>query len=465
MPSTGLWNDPARAWEPYVPGPDAPWDLPRVAHLHRRAGFAASWGVLQRDLKEGPDASLARLLEGEPLALDGRPASEFEALADAMARQLAPGASLARLQSLWLYRMIFTGHPLRERMTLFWHSHFATSELKVRNPELMQRQNRLLREHALGSFPTLLGAIGKDPAMLIWLDSTANRKAHPNENYAREVMELFTLGRGNYTEADIREAARAFTGWFVVNDRFHEVAAQHDGGVKTVLGRTGTFDGDEIPAILLAQPACAEFLCRKLVRAFVSEVDAPSRDLVAPLAETYRSSGYDTRAVVARILHSRLFFDPAVRRRRVKSPVEYAVGTIRALEITHPTVGVEALAETCGRMGQNLYAPPSVAGWDGGPAWISAAALLARASLAQALTSETAGALGGRCKPLEFAREHGFTGHSEVARFFRDLLVQDAFEAPVETAIAEAAGGPTTPAVAARRGLAMVLTAPEYQLA
>ena len=172
--------------------------------------------------------------------------------------------------------MIFTPHPLRERMTLFWHNHFATSDAKVQNPGLMHRQNALLRSQALGDFQALVSAIGKDPAMLIWLDSTINKKAKPNENYAREVMELFTLGRGHYTEKDIQEAARAFTGWFVVRDQFEEVPRQHDDGVKTVLGQSGHWDGDDIPGILLDQPACAEFICRKLFRHFVSETATPS---------------------------------------------------------------------------------------------------------------------------------------------------------------------------------------------
>ena len=156
---------------------------------------------------------------------------------------------------------------------MFWHNHFATSDAKVQNPGLMLRQNGLLRSHALGDFGALVSAIGKDPAMLIWLDSTINKKAKPNENYAREVMELFTLGRGQYTEKDIQEAARAFTGWFVVRDQFQEVPRQHDDGVKTVLKHSGDWDGDDIPGILL-QPAYAQFICRKLFRHFVSETRA-----------------------------------------------------------------------------------------------------------------------------------------------------------------------------------------------
>ena len=286
----------------------------------------------------GPSESIDRLLKGEPKSADGTPAAELESTLAAMAAQLAPSADLARIQAIWLYRMIFTPHPLRERMTLFWHNHFATSNAKVQSPLLMQRQNDLLRAHALGDFRALVTAIGKDPAMLIWLDSTINRKAKPNENYAREVMELFTLGRGHYTEKDIQEAARAFTGWFVVRDQFEEVPRQHDDGPKTVLGQTGNWDGDDIPAILLKQPACAEFICRKLFRHFVSETEAPSDALIAPLAAAFRDSGYQIEKPVAMILRSNLFFDASIRRRRVKSPVEFAVGTIRALEILNPTV-------------------------------------------------------------------------------------------------------------------------------
>ena len=170
-----------------------------MAHLHRRAGFAAPWAVLERDLREGPTASIERLLKGEGKSADGTPAAELESTLDAMTAQLGPSADLTRIQAIWLYRMIFTPHPLRERMTLFWHNHFATSDAKVQNAGLMLRQNTLLRSQALGDFGAMVSAIGKDPAMLIWLDSTINKKAKPNENYAREVMELFTLGRGHYT--------------------------------------------------------------------------------------------------------------------------------------------------------------------------------------------------------------------------------------------------------------------------
>jgi uncharacterized protein (DUF1800 family) len=467
MSKSPLLTDPVRAWTPFIPAPDDPWDLPRVAHLHRRAGFAAPWTVLERDLHDGPERSVDRVLDGEPATSDGRSAAESDALFDSMAAQLAPSASLTRLQGIWLYRMIFTPHPLRERMTLFWHNHFATSNTKVNNTALMQRQNDLLRAHALGRFPTLLAAISRDPAMLIWLDSTANRKAHPNENFAREVMELFTLGRGHYTERDVQEAARAFTGWFVQSGRFREIAAQHDGGEKTILGHAGRFDGGDIPAILLEQPACAEFLCTKLVRAFVTEVDPVTPELVAPLAEQFRASGYDIRVLLAMILRSTLFHAPEIRRRRVKSPVEHAVGTIRALEVVKPTVQADGLAEACVRMGQALFAPPSVAGWDGGTAWVNSTTMLNRTNLVLALLGNEDAALGGRLDPGALARKHDALTPEQGAAFLIDLLVQDGFDATLRrrvsaTALAKARDDPKA---AVREAAILVLTAPEYQLA
>jgi hypothetical protein len=461
-----LLDDPERAWAPFRPDRSRSWDLEAVSHLHRRAGFAAPWAVLQRDLKDGLDASVERLLEGETVAGEGTSASEFESFLDAMSARLGPTSELEGLQAIWLYRMIFTPHPLRERMTLFWHNHFATSITKVQNPALMQRQNDLLRAQALGDFRDLLQAIGKDPAMLIWLDSTVNKKAHPNENYAREVMELFSLGRGHYSEKDVQEAARAFTGWFVLGDRFEVVPRQHDGGPKTVLGRKGNWTGDDIPGILLDQPACAEWICRKLFRYFVSESHSPSEALLAPLARAFRESGYQVRVPVGLILHSSLFFDPAVRRRRVKSPVEFAVGTVRALEVLKPTVAPAALARSCVQMGQSLYAPPSVAGWEWGRAWINSATLLARANLALALLSDDDESLGHRFDPARLAARHGSHHPTDAVQFLLDLLGPGPLEASVKAPILKAVADKAADRNAALREAARrILNLPEYQLA
>jgi uncharacterized protein (DUF1800 family) len=458
-------DDPSWAWQPFEPSAKEPWDLARVAHLHGRAGFLASWPTLQRDVREGPSPSIARILSGEAVSADGTPASTFESSMDAIAAELAPSADLARIQGIWLYRMIFTPYPLRERMTLFWHNHFATSNAKVQNPDLMQRQNSLLRAHALGDFRALVSAIGKDPAMLIWLDSTINKKAKPNENYAREVMELFTLGRGRYSERDVQEAARAFTGWFVIRDQFQEVPRQHDDGEKTVLNHRGKWDGTDIPGILIQQPACAEFVCRKLFRELVSETRAPSDALIAPLARAFRESHFKIEVPLAMILRSNLFFDPTMRRRRVKSPVEFAVGTIQALEILNPTVQAAALAEGCTRMGQSLYAPPSVAGWDGGQAWINSTALLARANLALGILSDQNDALGRRCNPWALAGQHGAGRRDALAGFFINLLAGTALDPRARLQVEKAAANKnTTETAAAREVVRLILTSPEYQL-
>jgi uncharacterized protein (DUF1800 family) len=465
-PSTkSLLDDPDRAWAPFRPDRSHPWDLDAVAHLHRRAEFAAPWTILQRDLKDGLEASVGRLLEGEPTAGDGSPASDFESFLGAMADRLGATADLEGLQAIWLYRMIFTPHPLRERMTLFWHNHFATSIAKVQSAALMQRQNDLFRAQALRDFRVLLQAIGKDPAMLIWLDSTVNKKAHPNENYAREVMELFSLGRGHYSEKDIQEAARAFTGWFVIRDQFAVVPRQHDDGPKTVLGRKGNWSGDDIPGILLDQSACAEWICRKLFRYFVSESHSPSEALLAPLARAFRESGYQVRVPVAMILRSSLFFDPAVRRRRVKSPVEFAVGTVRSLEVLKPTVAPAALAKSCVQMGQSLYAPPSVAGWEWGRAWINSTTLLARANLVLALLGDD-DAIGRRLDPAKLAARNGFRKQADAARFLLDLLVPGPLDAAVKDPIMKALSAKAADGEAALRDAARrILNLPEYQLA
>ncbi|GIW87219.1 MAG: hypothetical protein KatS3mg108_1543 [Isosphaeraceae bacterium] len=410
------------AWQPYEPDGSRGWGIAEVAHLHRRAGFLATWETLQRDLAEGPAAAVGRLLEGEPRSLDGQSASAFESDQDALARQAAASGQLALAQAAWLHRMIHTPHPLRERMTLFWHNHFATSQAKVNNLALMVRQNATLRAHALERFGPMLKAIGRDPAMLIWLDATVSRKSRPNENYAREVMELFTLGRGHYSERDIREAARAFTGRFVEGDLCREVESQHDSGEKTILGRTGRFDGDDVADLLLEQPACGRFLARKLAAFFLDETREWEDESVGPLAERLRATDYDIGDAVGLILRSRLFYEPALRRRRVKSPVELTVGAVRALEVVRPTVSTRALAAACERMGQSLYQPPNVAGWPGGSAWLTTTALVARANFAAALIHGGDG-LGPGQDIDGLARRHGSSSPGERQRFLNLLLL------------------------------------------
>ena len=368
--------DPAEAWQPWRPDAQQPFDPKWAGHLFRRAAFGARPDEIQTAVRDGLDATLDRLFAGDPKA------GSRAAMLDDAGEQLARDDSPDPLRGWWLYAMLHGGHSLREKLTLFWHNHFATSVAKVRSPLLMFRQNRLLRAHALGKFGPLLAAVSRDPAMLVWLDSNENVKAHPNENFAREVMELFTLGVGNYTEKDIREAARAFTGWHVNadGDGFEWNRAEFDTGPKTVLGRTGPWEGDDVLRILLDQPACARFLAARLYRFLVSETDPP-KGLLDPLADQLRKSDYDIGAAARTILRSRLFFSDHAFRKRIKSPVEFVVGTVRAA-----WPGPFAPADLVGpleAMGQQLFAPPNVKGWIGGKSWLTDATLLARHNFAE----------------------------------------------------------------------------------
>jgi uncharacterized protein (DUF1800 family) len=275
--------------------------------------------------------------------------------------------------------MLATPSPLTERMTLFWHNHFATSQQKVRSNQLVYRQNVLLREHALGHFGTLLHAVSKDPAMLIYLDNAGSRRQAPNENFAREVMELFTLGEGHYTERDIKEAARAFTGWSIDRDSGEYLYRPfiHDNGPKTVLGRTGRFGGDEVLDILLARPETATFVTRKLWREFVSP--SPDERELARLAGAFRESGYAVKPLLRAMLLSESFWARESRGALIKSPVDLVVGTLHTFGVRPMSLRTAVTASAL--LGQNVFSPPNVKGWPGGEAWINSATLLGRKQL------------------------------------------------------------------------------------
>jgi uncharacterized protein (DUF1800 family) len=306
-------------------------------------------------------------------------------------------------------------------MTLFWHNHFATSNAKVQSARLMLGQYRLLRKHALGSFAELLREMSYDPAMLVWLDGRGSRKGSPNENYARELMELFSLGIRHYTETDIREAARAFTGWDVVGAEAVFSKAQHDGGEKAVLGRKGALKPDDVVKVCLEQPSCPYFICGKLVRFLVSDTLAPTPELVEPLATSFRKSNYDTAALVRRVLSSNLFFSEDAYRAKVKSPVEFALGIVKGLE---GRIGTTALAQALEQLGQNLFNPPSVKGWDGGQAWLNGQTLLYRQNLALAFCSTEDQRFGTRIDPAALARKYKKAGDEELVDFFLGVFLQ-----------------------------------------
>ena len=399
----------------------ADWDYDKAAHLIERAGFGATPDEIERLAAMTPAAAVDELVNYT--SVDNTGVAEFspspiwdpgmdpfpKSRADAVRIARATGSSMGvamlpegeprRLQpvvnkffyglrsnaietqrlALWFAeRMLTTRRPLEEKLTLFWHGHFATGNGKVRDTRMMLRQHEMLRANAAGSFRNLLVGILTDPAMLVYLDNGENRRGHPNENFGRELLELFTMGVGNYTEEDIREAARAFTGW--TNDvlEFRFDAASHDDGEKTFLGRTGAFNGEEIIDIILDAPVTAEFISAKLYRFFVrEEIDAATR---TALGATFRDGGYELRPLLRRMFLSRDFYSPASYASQIKSPAHLVVSTYRKLGLTTlPTI--PDFGRLTGRLGQTLFNPPNVAGWAGGRTWITPALLLERGNL------------------------------------------------------------------------------------
>ncbi len=408
--------DPHWAWEPYRPSDQSPWDIKKVGHLYRRASFGATWTELEMALRDGPEKAIETLLAGGP------DQDKFDAETAKLAESIARANNGQQASAWWLYRMLYTPHPLREKLTLFWHNHFATSDKKVQNAGFMLRQYELMRRHALGNFRTLLQEMSKDPAMMVWLDTRGSKKGNPNENYARELMELFSLGIGHYTEKDIREAARAFTGWEIRGAEPSFNPSQHDDGAKTVLGKTGPFEGKDIVNICLEQPAAPSFIVGKLYRFLISETVPATPELLAPLAEQFRKSDYDFGSLVRVMLRSNLFFLPQVYRTRVKAPVDFALGIVRALE---GRLGTTALADALDGLGQHILFPPSVKGWDGGEAWLNGHTLLARQNLALALSSTQDVRFGRRTDPAGLAKKHGIKSDEDLVRFFLRLFLQE----------------------------------------
>ncbi|MCY0389376.1 DUF1800 domain-containing protein [Robbsia sp. Bb-Pol-6] len=291
------------------------------------------------------------------------------------AEQRLRGQRYAQARAWWAGEMALTPSPLTERMTLFWHNHFVSGQDKVPWPQLMLAQNALLRREALGNFGAMLHDVARDPAMLRYLDGASNRKGHPNENFAREVMELFTLGEGHYTQQDVAESARAYTGWSLdAQQRYVWKPALHDAGIKTVLGRTGAFDGDQMLDVLLDRPETARFVTAKLWREFIS--DTPDPVQVARIADGFRASHYDIRTVLRAIFLSDDFWAQEGQATLARSPVSFVIGTIRAFDVRYDTP--QLLADTIRGLGEDLFEPPNVKGWPGGQAWINSSTLLAR---------------------------------------------------------------------------------------
>ena len=456
LPSAPDLADPAWAWAAYEPDDRRPWNLARAAHLYRRAAFGADWTELQQALAEGPQKTVDRLL---------RPVADVEAFNRRYddSEDLAAG-SLDGLRAWWLRRMIETPHPLLEKMTLFWHSHFAVDAGELANPRWMQEHVRLLRRHALGSFDALLQGISRDPALLLWLGAGVNRRAAPNDAFVRPLLETFTLGPGHFTEQDVREAARACTGRFVLRGQLRDLPQDHDPSAKRLLGREGNFTADDVVQIVLEQPATAETIARRLYRWLISETHEPGAALIAPLARPF-ARDYNVPRLVETTLRSNLFFSQASYRQRVKCPVEFAVGIVRALE---GMVSTTQLMQDVAGLGQDLCRPPTVKGWAGGRYWIDPATMVGRHNLAGALL-QAGKPYEGRLDPWAVAQKHGQATPESAGRFLLELFVQGDMEPDVRDSLLQSvragASGDAAPGTALRRLAYALVTLPEYHLA
>jgi uncharacterized protein (DUF1800 family) len=386
----------------------------RVAHLLRRAGFGSTEAELDLYTSLGFAPTLDRLLNFDQV---DDSAVEQQVAAMPIDRR---NAELARLS--WMTRMLYTRRPLQEKMVLFWHTHFATATSKVRGADTMLNQIQLFRDNALGNFETLLQRVTRDPAMLIWLDNNQNRKGSPNENYAREVMELFTVGIGNYTDADVKEAARAFTGYTANRQgQFTFNADQHDDGDKTFLGTTQNWDADDVLAALVRHPATARFLTTKLFKFFV--YDTPDPSTIDRLAATYTSSGLDIKAVMRDIFTGPEFLSDQAFRGTVKQPVELVLGALKAFDVQN--IGPD-LPQATRRMGQDLLNPPDVSGWKGGDNWISATTLLERFNFGDRLATLRAADQPYFVDVAAQLQKHGLQATPDIVDYYLDLLVDGA---------------------------------------
>ncbi|MYC05806.1 MAG: DUF1800 domain-containing protein [Chloroflexi bacterium] len=387
-------------------------NLALMAHLLRRAGFGESRQELERYVAQGYESTVEELLHPE----NAPPALEDE---DLIRRYHIDQNSLIYVESCqayWLYRMINTRRPLEEKLALFWHHIFATGYTKLNQPKAILKQVEMFRRHGLGSFRDLLVHISRDPAMIFWLDNKDNHKDAVNENYGREILELFSMGVGNYTEDDVRQCSRAFTGWTIHNAPLHTSrvsrdsvwpygrldwqfqyrADDHDHGDKAFLGARGDFDGEDVIDIICANPATARFLARHLYNFFVEdEAQVPAWQTVAPknadavntIAAHLIETDYDMRSTLRMIFNSDFFKHSAFR--RVKSPVEMIVGSARITRsFGFPEVEDISLGFQSNFMGQRILDPPSVEGWHTGTEWINTAGLVNRINFAVDLFSD-----------------------------------------------------------------------------
>ena len=448
MPDT-VPSAPTGLLQPRESTEQVSWTRADAAHLLGRAQFGFTDSELARAVSDGLLATVERLLTPQAETL------EFQQAEAALRKTALATADINDLKIWWLYRAWASTNPLSEKMALFWHNHFATSFDKVRSVPQMLAQNQLIRADGLGDFKTLLHGMSRDPAMLVWLDGNANRKRHPNENFAREIMELFALGVGNYTEKDIQEAARAFTGWHVREGAFWLNRGQHDESTKGVLGKSGNFDGAGIVDLCLAQESCPRFLAKKLLKCFVCP--APTPAMIDAVAARIRAHDYQMTVVLKELLTSNLFFEMVPRRSVIKSPVDLVIGSLRSLAAT---VRWPAVCELLANLGQDVFEPPSVKGWEGGRLWINSSTVLLRANFA---TDLACGDKFGSLRP-EILEAADSDEESVVSRF-ECLLLGNRADPELHTSlVTHFTTSDGTRVQKLRSLLQLILSLPEYQL-
>lgn len=380
--------------------------------LHRRAGFGANWKQLQRDLRDGFAVSVDRVIGGESRERKTDEPDDFANRSEFLLKKAIESQQLGRLSAWWILKMYLGHNAFAERRALIWHNHFATSNRGVNSLVRMYRQNQIFREFGFGKFGTLLEKTVKDPAMLVWLNANDNRREHPNENLGRELLELFSLGVGNYTEDDVKEAARALTGWTVqqsipmpadpfsesFEDKLQIQTSRKDTFFKTVLGETGDWDGDDLLRIVLQHPATAKRIAWRICDNLLGE-NVASPAAIAELANGIGEHDLDLGQAFETVLKSELFFSDKNLKSQIAPPETFVLGPLIALDTQQSPASTAALSNAFSGMGRSLFEPPNVGGWDGGRTWLNARTIVARSNFVHNIIRNGMNRMG---KPPQF---------------------------------------------------------------
>ncbi len=461
---------------PFEPTARDPFDATKAAHLLSRAGFGPAPGEAEKLAALGPTRAVASVLDfpsarAEELSktdvpnlagIEGLPKTFeerrrlYEGLSPQERQDLNARMNAANREAIfataswWITRMVSGPYPAHEKLTFFWHGHFTTSARDERSAWLMWNQNETLRQHAAGQFGDFVKAISRDPAMIDYLNNQQNRKGRPNENYARELMELFTLGIGNYTENDIKEAARAFTGWHHDGELFLFRRSLHDTEPKTVFGKRGTFGGDEVIDIILDHPACAPYIASRLWSHFV--YDPPEPDIAQALGAVLRENNYHIRPLLRTIFSSKRFYSSQAIGTQIKSPVQLVTSTLRALDVPVPRRA--QLSGAFDAMGQVPFYPPNVKGWPGGRSWINTSTLFVRVN--------TAVLLARQLKPNQLNPEGLREGRDIVDYWVARLIHRPIDEGRRQTLVEIAGKSPNRETIG--KVIELIVSLPEFQL-